>query len=112
MNRFRGLAAGLLLSLGAKAATVHSLMEAARQQVGESMPREVRLEGGQAEYFLRLTGGKGPVDIQTQRIRPLNADCSQVRSRVLVHQVPRRDGGSGDFWMDFQISLCRDGTPP
>ena len=100
------------LPLAAKAGTVHSLMELARQQVGQSEPHEARLEGNQADHFLKLTHGRGPVNIQTFLIRPINPECSQIRTRVLVQQVPRRDGLTGDFWMDFQISLCRDGNPP
>lgn len=101
-----------LLPLSAEAATVHSLLELARQQVGQSAPLEAKLEGGQADHFLKLTRGRGPVNIQTFLIRPINPDCSQVRTRVLVHQVLRRDGQMGDFWMDFQLDICRDGNPP
>lgn len=112
MNIRQGLVLVLLMPPAVQAATVHSLMALARQQVGQTASREARLEGEQAAQFLKLTQGRGPVDVQTSLIRPINPDCSQIRTRVLVHAVPRRDGQVGDFWMDFQISLCRDGNPP
>jgi len=84
MNIRQGLVLVLMLMPPVvQAATVHSLMALARQQVGQTAPREARLEGEQAAHFLKLTQGRGPVDVQTSLIRPINPDCN--------HRLPTRE---------------------
>jgi len=100
MNIRQGLVLVLMLMPPVvQAATVHSLMALARQQVGQTAPREARLEGEQAAHFLKLTQGRGPVDVQTSLIRPINPDC-QPNPHPCAGACRPASGRSGRGFLD------------
>lgn len=94
------------------AETITNLGQLAKRQVRLTQPLRAELVGDYASTILAETHARGPVLVRTQLVEPLSEDCGRVQARITVRNTPKVDGSIGDFWMDFQFDICRDGNPP
>lgn len=71
------------------------------------------IEGQEADKIHAVTGASDPVRAEVSTIRKFKQEgCSRLKLRLIQPNAPTRDGKRMDFALDYELNLCRDGSPP
>lgn len=92
--------------------TITDINELARKQLRMKEPQTAQLVGPYADTILRETHASGPINVKTELVHLIDAECGRIQAVTTVKNVPRKDGQIGDFWTKIQFDICKDGNPP
>jgi len=71
------------------------------------------IEGQEADKIHAVTGASDPVKAEVSTIRKFKQEgCSRLKLRLIQPNAPTKDGKRVDFALDYELNLCRDGSPP
>ena len=71
------------------------------------------LVGPMADKFSGTTGSSAPVVVEVTTLKRFRQEgCKRLNVRLKQENVPTRDGKTAEFWMDYGLNLCRDGSAP
>ena len=71
------------------------------------------IEGQEADKIHAVTGASDPVKAEVSTIRKFKQEgCSRLKLRLIQPNTPTKDGNRVDFALDYELNLCRDGSPP
>lgn len=71
------------------------------------------IEGQEADKIHAVTGASDPVRAEVSTIRKFKQEgCRRLKLRLIQPNAPTRDGKHVDFALDYELNLCRDGSPP
>lgn len=71
------------------------------------------IEGQEADRIHAVTGASDPVRAEVSTIRKFKQEgCRRLKLRLVQPNAPTRDGKHVDFALDYELNLCRDGSPP
>jgi hypothetical protein len=69
--------------------------------------------GSIADKFKKTTGSSGRVSAEVSTIKSFSRDgCKRLNVRLTQSDVPKSDGQTADFVIDYGLNMCRDGSPP
>ena len=71
------------------------------------------IEGQEADKIHAVTGASYPVKAEVSTIRKFKQEgCSRLKLRLIQPNAPTKDGKRVDFALDYELNICRDGSPP
>jgi len=71
------------------------------------------VEGKEADAIHAATGVSDPTRAEVSTIKKFNQEgCSRLAVRLVQSNVPTKEGGKADFALNYELNLCRNGTPP
>jgi len=71
------------------------------------------VEGKEADAIHTATGVSDPVRAEVSTIKKFNQEgCSRLAVRLVQPNAPTKEGGRTDFALNYELNLCRNGTPP
>lgn len=71
------------------------------------------VEGKEADAIHAATGASDPVRAEVSTIKKFNQEgCSRLAVRLVQPNTPTKEGGKTDFALNYELNLCRNGTPP
>ena len=71
------------------------------------------IEGQEADKIHAVTGASDPVKAEVSTITKFKQEgCSRLKWRLIQPNTPTKDGNRVDFALDYELNLCRDGSPP
>lgn len=71
------------------------------------------IEGQEADKIHAVTGASDPVKAEVSTIIKFKQEgCSRLKLRLIQPNAPTKDGKRVDFALDYELNLCRDGSPP
>ncbi len=69
--------------------------------------------GKEADAIHTATGASDPVRAEVSTIKKFNQEgCSRLAVKLVQPNAPTKDGGRADFALNYELNLCRNGTPP
>lgn len=71
------------------------------------------VEGKEANAIHTATGASDPVRAEVSTIKKFSQEgCSRLAVRLVQPNAPTKEGGKADFALNYELNLCRNGTPP
>jgi len=71
------------------------------------------IEGKEADAIHAATGASDPTRAEVSTIKKFNQEgCSRLAVRLIQPNTPTKEGGKTDFALNYELNLCRNGTPP
>lgn len=71
------------------------------------------VEGKEADAIHAATGASDSVRAEVSTIQKFNQEgCSRLAVRLVQPNTPTKEGGKTDFALNYELNLCRNGTPP
>lgn len=69
--------------------------------------------GKEADAIHTATGASDPVRVEVSTIKKFSQEgCSRLAVRLVQPNAPTKEGGKADFALNYELNLCRNGTPP
>lgn len=66
-----------------------------------------------ARQFGTATGSTAPVAVDVTTLKRFNQQgCRRLNVSLKQANVPTQEGKLAEFGIDYQLNLCRDGSPP
>ncbi|CAH1905046.1 conserved exported hypothetical protein [Candidatus Nitrotoga sp. HW29] len=71
------------------------------------------VEGKEADAIHAATGASVPIRAEVSTIKKFNQEgCSRLAVKLIQPNTPTKEGGKTDFALNYELNLCRNGTPP
>lgn len=112
--RIRIIVAAAMLLGAAGAATQYSTVKQAMLEAIDAPGGAVSgvVIGAIASEFRKTTQSQYPVGIEVATLKKFAEEgCRRLNVR-LIQKVMTRDGELTDFFVNYELNLCRDGNPP
>jgi hypothetical protein len=72
------------------------------------------VEGKEVDYIHAQTGATDPVqaEVSTVKIFANEPGCGRLALKLVQPNMPTKDGKREDFFMKYELNICKDGTSP
>lgn len=72
------------------------------------------VEGKEVDYIHDKTGATDPVqgDVSTIKRFDNEPGCARLALRLVQPNMPTKDGKRENFFMKYELNICKDGTSP
>ncbi|WP_239287705.1 hypothetical protein [Candidatus Nitrotoga sp. 1052] len=71
------------------------------------------IEDKEADAIHTATGASDPIRAEVSTIKKFNQEgCSRLAVKLIQPNTPTKEGGKTDFALNYELNLCRNGTPP
>lgn len=117
MKRFLLIFATLFVALSADAHAEEYITDIKQAMIKaiDAPPGTVkgRLGGPIGQYFAQQTRSTAPVMVEITPVKSFKQKgCKRLKVTISQAAVPTQDGQKVDLALDYELNLCRDGTPP
>ena len=72
------------------------------------------VEGREVDYIHEKTGATDPVqaEVSTVKLFVNEPGCGRLALKLTQPNMPTKDGKTENFFMKYELNICKDGTQP
>ena len=71
------------------------------------------VEGKEADAIHAATGANDPIRAEVTTIKRFKQEgCSRLAMKLIQPNTPTKQGVKVDFSLNYELNLCKNGTPP